>query len=398
MITNATKLLNLFLAFLIVSCGSENKNQPTAQSNESSIKINVDVDEHKELLWSDVVESIRTIKLESKDDAHLGSIKKIDHDGSLFFCQDAMSGSVYCYDTAGYFKCPIGRKGKGPGEYLAPSAFALDKEKNEVWIVDNNNKILKYDYSGQFIESIDIGTLFMYSFNIYEDKLFCYTGKSTNWKNDGTDDYWCNELTVFSIGKEPTRLFPVDKELYDLNNRITIQSSTPFSDQSNSITFYHTISNYIYSIDKTTGDVAIKYEIDFGDKSYKQDLAKMSTQKMIEYIHGHPSWAGLINNVVETDDFLHFRYSYNNTINRVIYNKNSNNCLHGKTVNDLFDIPLNIIGHRGNSLIAYVDDVSKVKLTDKSLSYISNEMQNYIRNANDHSNPIMLELKIRDNI
>jgi hypothetical protein len=59
------------------------------------------------------------------------------------------------YNTSGQLKARIGKKGKGPGEYIYGFRFTLDRNNKIVYVLDKE-KILKYTFTGQFLGDIPL--------------------------------------------------------------------------------------------------------------------------------------------------------------------------------------------------------------------------------------------------
>ena len=393
------KFLIVFCFMIVCSITSckRKSNQPIVDVLFTDYtKIKISPSEEDKLLLSDIAKSIKIIELDSSEDALIGEIKEIAYDQNIYFCQDVMTCLIFCFDTNGKFLNKIGRKGQGPGEMVYPGAFALNKQKKEVWQFDNNEKINKYTYTGDFKESVDINCIFMSSFNIHNNTLFCYTAKATNWKNDGTQDYWCNELTIIRNDDEIKRYFSVNTELYPIENRITVPEPTPFSDLDDSFTFHYTLNDMIFSIDKESAKVDGKYFVDFGEKSFKQNISQMKTDEFMQYMNKHPQEAGFISNIIETDSFLHFRYRHEGKINRAIYNKESKNIIYGESINDVFTTPIILLGQRGGKFIGCIDNVSLLNLTDKAPHFLSTEEFEQLKRIDFDSNIILVEFELNN--
>ena len=90
--------------------------------------------------------------LDVPDDIVLGNIDQIADDGTyLYLLQTQSAGAgVYVFDLAtGFFKCKIGNRGRGPGEYVIPMSFTLTD--NRICIVDGaSQKVMSYDTGDDF--------------------------------------------------------------------------------------------------------------------------------------------------------------------------------------------------------------------------------------------------------
>lgn len=232
----------------------------------------------------------------------------------------------------------------------------------------------------------------MHDFCVANGIWYCYTEKYRNRKNDKSGDYWCNELTLLYHDGRIERYIPVNKELYPKENRLTIIEPTPFSELNNSITFHHTVSDVIYSIDKKTSKISSKYVVDFGEKKYKRDISQMKTKDMLNYLYENSDQAGFINNVIESEDFLHFRFEFANRINRAFYDKKTKLIKSGVPVNDIFTAAFAYIGQRDNRIVGCINDPMAIIFTDKAQDFVSPETISELERLDDQSNPILIEL------
>lgn len=100
-----------------------------------------------------LIDTIEYIPLEPHSD---GLFKKADkliiHDSKYFIFDFIGQNQVNVFDKEGYFLYKVGRKGRGPGEYVEVRNFTV--ANNLVYLIDNRlNKLLIYDALGKnFIE------------------------------------------------------------------------------------------------------------------------------------------------------------------------------------------------------------------------------------------------------
>jgi hypothetical protein len=77
---------------------------------------------------------VKDIVLEQKDNL-IGNVKScyVDSDVGIIIC-DAISGDLKIYDFEGKLKRVVGRKGKGPGEFVSP--FGVVTDSRFIYVVD----------------------------------------------------------------------------------------------------------------------------------------------------------------------------------------------------------------------------------------------------------------------
>ena len=122
------------------------------------------VGKYQRVYCSDLFSSIELIPLETSDKCLLreDNLRVLLNDsviviadnasGPTSFMADISDCKLYAFDRTGKYKNEIGRTGQGPGEYTYLSEVFFNMEKPTIFI-DNNQKILEYDYHGKFIRS-----------------------------------------------------------------------------------------------------------------------------------------------------------------------------------------------------------------------------------------------------
>ncbi len=139
----------IFSAFNLLSCSKK------AESEIETISINFS-DAESNLTLSDILagepEIIPLGNYRSSDSSlvYLKQISKLEIKDENIFILDFFAGTLYSFSKSGEFMETIGGRGDGPGQYLEPLDFYLDKDG--IAILDYG-KILHYDQDGEFIES-----------------------------------------------------------------------------------------------------------------------------------------------------------------------------------------------------------------------------------------------------
>lgn len=316
--------------------------------------------------FSKIVKSLDIIPLESKDGSLMGSIESLKYNDSLFFCLDYRGKQIYSFDAQGNFRCLVGTNGRGHGEYLKPNCIGIDTYNKQLLVLDNGKNIKRYDYEGNFISS-DEFNFHLEDFVITPKSLCLFTSKRVNYKTDD-DDYWGSELTIVDRKNHNSvnRYIPVNKALFPADDaHVTLREKVPFGQLADSYTFHYNFTDLIYSIDKKTSEVKVKYVVDFGKNAYKDNLADMGTQEALEYIGSHSKKAGFVHDVMETDNFLMFNYVSNSTNSIYFKSKTTNKSVNGYFVDDIFDCRYSMTGYiDSNRFFAVVEDPSSLKFKD----------------------------------
>ena len=111
--------------------------------------------EKKTLGISTIADDIEYIPLETTDDCLLdGSLQNVVITTTDILVYDYNKG--YRFNRSGKFLNSIGNKGQGPGEYVKSMNMQVDTINRFVYFVDEE-RILKYNYEGKHIETIQTG-------------------------------------------------------------------------------------------------------------------------------------------------------------------------------------------------------------------------------------------------
>ncbi|MEX2409921.1 MAG: 6-bladed beta-propeller [Candidatus Paceibacterota bacterium] len=110
-------------------------------------------------------DSLRVIKLETTEESLINRIDRIIQDDSILILLDKPNKSVLVFHSSGQFYHTIKHWGKGNGEYIAIQAIAVDKERDVIYVFDDNlRKLISYDYKGGFLSEKYLPEYLMRSF------------------------------------------------------------------------------------------------------------------------------------------------------------------------------------------------------------------------------------------
>lgn len=143
-----------FVISILFSCASE-KN---ILMKTDAYVMNIDSLSSKELKYSDIFKSVKTIILEN-DKVLIGKIDRMQSfQSNLFILDRDIAKGLYVFNKEGKFIRKIGNIGSAPGEYVSCDDFTINTFNNEALIYDSyQHKIYTYDISsGQYIGNVDI--------------------------------------------------------------------------------------------------------------------------------------------------------------------------------------------------------------------------------------------------
>lgn len=109
----------------------------------------------EEIRYSQFVDSLEYIPLETTDECLIGKIKDVYIGRERVFVLDGKTQTVWMFDRKGYYLNKLSRRGKGPGEYTNMQQFEVDEKNRQLILLDIwTNKLLFYDWEGRFLKDI----------------------------------------------------------------------------------------------------------------------------------------------------------------------------------------------------------------------------------------------------
>ena len=94
----------------------------------------------------------KIIPLETTGECVVGEISNLFVDDNLIFLVDTWGRQISVFDMNGKFQNHIGRKGHAKGEYVSMYSVTLDTRQKRVCFIDEDSqKLLFYDYKGNFL-------------------------------------------------------------------------------------------------------------------------------------------------------------------------------------------------------------------------------------------------------
>jgi hypothetical protein len=154
-----------FLFIVIISCCKTREDyniKPHLEGRPvTQIKLYNNIRDYplEEISLSEFVDSVRFIRLETKEECLIGSIASVHFTGEEMIVTDKTNRKILIFDNNGKYLRKIGNSGRGPGEYLSIIVSNYDKERQIISIYDiETRKLLLYRLNGEFIRDIPIIT------------------------------------------------------------------------------------------------------------------------------------------------------------------------------------------------------------------------------------------------
>ncbi len=253
----------LIATALMISC-SQSVDDTTAET--------INFEQAKPL--AEIIDSTRFVVLGDEKHTFSGRIDKLMAKGDTIFISDIPNtNSLNAYRTNGDFLFQVGRKGRGPNEYIEMSSFTID-DKN-IYCLDNGKQLLvTYDINtGQYISEQKIPAFYAADFAKFDDGSFLFYYGDTPQNGGGafiTNDKF--EKTNYTL---PT----TDENYCELS---TINAFTQTADK---IVYTTYANDSIYIFDRKSPSLPVtKIALDFGKHHIKGD-ARSNSEELSSYMH-----------------------------------------------------------------------------------------------------------------
>lgn len=278
------------------------------------------------------------IQLETNDSSLIGEINNIETFADKIYLLDKhYSKAVYIFDTAGRFI----RKtilGKGPGEYLAPRSFTIDKKNKELVVWDmNQSSFVISDLELNFKRKIR---------SPYLIRDFVFTGKdtilATSFDFYAKNKNLLTEYAIFtnSFQNKIATFLPVERELEkDWYNKV-------ISHKGDNTYFIGYWDYNIYSLNNQQASPA--YCIDFGDYQItKENQALSYSQKWEKVKKGQIT--GSLSDLCITKKYISFSAVFKSKRRVYFYDKKHESLFDLQTFTERKELPVLRLGNTTNN-------------------------------------------------
>jgi len=143
------------IIFILVSF-SDKTDEKCSDSKVSNLRVikvlKKDIKEDK--TWSDFFSVREIIPLETSEKFLINNINQIEICDEKIFVVDKKSTKLFIFNSNGQFLRQIGRRGKGPGEFLRMGSFAVNQDQDLIYITNSLYCINVFNYEGKFIKTL----------------------------------------------------------------------------------------------------------------------------------------------------------------------------------------------------------------------------------------------------
>jgi len=313
--------LNVILISIIIACQEDEKGIAIYE------KIIIDPTNTTDIKRSEIFSLNKIIQLENHPKSVIGQTQfgfniVPNKDFILVAGKD-----IGLYDKNGNFLNNIGRKGKGPGEYVTRNKILLCNKKFRL-LDRSQHKFIDYDINGTFIDE--------YYFGMFGQSFICW-----------------NNYNIVYTGNEPTeykkRLYLFDQDFSLLDSYFSLDDSYHFMnmfDKTNffvyqdSLRFLNAFDYNIYNIEVTqnTFEIEPRYYIDFEKFEIPESFFEQDFNDIREY---HISlekthYAHQIMGFIENKDNVFFAFKHKDNRYLAIYSKQNKKSIVVDKIHDDF--------------------------------------------------------------
>jgi hypothetical protein len=311
----------ILLGFFITSC--------QRHQNEVTIPevIRISPDSAVSVKRSNLFELDRIIWLEAVPEMQIG-----DREGlALLRANDKIvvsSSSIGVFSKDGNFIHNIGKRGRGPGEYLNNFAVTVGKSQDILRVLDRSGqKVLDYDLKGKYLGHFNLG-VYPNNFTYSGSYTLVYMGYEPNETN--------KRLLLYDKGMNLVDgFFEMDSDRTRYMNAFSISNFFHYKDSLRFMNpFEYTIWDLFIKDDKLHGSP--RFKIDFGEHNITEDFYNQYFpsvfefyQKLTEKGFAHSIWM-----YWETEYNVFFVFSFRNKQLLGIYCKNTRKSIAVDQIND----------------------------------------------------------------
>lgn len=359
-------------------------------SDRNTDKLTIDFGDLKSVKSMDLISDYSYVLLETSDNSLFGSISQIEvFDDKIYILDNRKTNSLYVFTMEGKYVTSIKSKGDGPGEFISPHSFWIDRG-GFIFILDRQQgRLLKYQLEDlKFVDDIVIPSPAPLSFaSIPSQDLFIYYYPLR--KNDMFSGK--QYIVADSKGTIVSKYYTAP-----LSGKILHGSPTNFYLFNDHIRTYPYFDNDIYEINNDSLNCCYKFSWDTFKVPDDDFFVKYnnSGDAMKEILTGGDNWIRLLY-VYEVKAVLAIKYYIKKDFYLSIWNKKENKTINIKSENVIdnlgmggsFPLPIGICNNRFVGTINLFDITEKGTTDQRLVKLIKNMPQN--SNPED-SNPILV--------
>ncbi len=146
---------NLLMTLIVFYCFGCTSMPNTKQQNSEIYKIDIEESFNDKRVFplSEIADTIKYIRLITPPGIIISSARKFVVENNFIILKS--KGVIHQFNIKGEYVRQIGKKGKGPGEYVSAGDFFIDTCKREI-AISHYPQISYYKYNGDFVRKIKV--------------------------------------------------------------------------------------------------------------------------------------------------------------------------------------------------------------------------------------------------
>lgn len=360
-------LLSLIAVFFICSCIDLDRRKAALFANVDAITVtkNVSLKEKKEgrnisvnlkqlkpsttLVFSEVFDTVRYIKLEDHPDILIGNIDKLLQKNDTFYVLDRYKAmKLAVFDGNGNFIRTFGQAGGGPQEQQEITDFVVTNK--EVILYDQfKAKLFYFSHDGSFLSSKSVPFIFN-AFAVRDENNYVFYCIDA-------DNYHLPEILGYSILQTDSNFVVKNKNAFREKNKYENYLAHNLVSSGKSLYYKEPLNDTIFQIEKD-GTLLSDFIVDFGKYKLPDKYLLEENKRERRRIVKDEYYAMFVDQFFPMDDFLYFSFSLKSTLHHVVYSYKTGKIFDGgNTLDDTFyTFPIeNILTCKDNKLIGTVD-------------------------------------------
>ena len=346
---------------LLVSCSTQDE-----ISDSNALDLNVDLTNSQEIFpIEDFVDSYQLVELICDDNCVIGKINQLIVDDNYIYINDKeQSNQIYVFDENGRYSHRIGRKGRGPGEYVHPTDMIV--VDSAIVVLDMySHKLLYYDLNGNHIKDIKYNNKY---FEIESDgeNFFAYSG-------DNRDNPLIKDRELLLLNS----MGDVKSAYFYNKNRLNYTNGQNIKEIDGRIYMTRALLPYICEFDDSLG-LYKKYRINITPNPLPIDFEKQCGGDYENFINEfRNNYSYYSGNFWETNIYVGFTTEFQGRTYLSVYNKLSKKLITG------------VIGLSSNK--TYSTDLQLLTIGIKNNTFVSNDTLYCVINQREQSlvNPFL---------
>lgn len=265
---------------------------------------------------TDLIDSIRYVKLELTEKSLIGDLTKIIIYEDKIYVLDTKTSSLFIFAMDGKYLSKIHHVGPGPEEYIQLDFFTIDKEQRQIILTDLVGYwVMRYSFSGNFISRQKIPFWIRDIAPISNGGFVFYMNYANNEKKVENE---FNFLYTDSLLQVEKAYFPYRSAKIGMAERkFSTPSEGVFFDYHDCFYFVTAYNDTIYQVDPE--GLTPRYAFDFEDKKNDPTVFDTNEDNILKYLEKNEFRS--VSHFYENDDLINFETLYQGQLWTGFYNK-----------------------------------------------------------------------------